>query len=378
MESIGTLAGGIAHDLNNHLGPIMMAAQLLRMNGTTPEGAKYLETIESSAKRGAEIVKQILSFARGVQGERVQLQLKHLVVEIADVARDTFPRSIQIRTHFAKDIQPVLGDSTQLHQILLNLCVNARDAMPDGGSLNIEVANEAVDDLFARQNPGAKPGPHVAITVTDSGTGIPPQIMERIFDPFFTTKDQNKGTGLGLSTVLGIAQSHGGFITVHSELKRGTRFRVYLPSVNAPEAEAGPRPAASIPRGQGESVLVVDDEPDMREIAKHTLEYYGYQVITAKDGVDALAVFGRSEHHFDLVLTDLSMPHLDGPALIRVIQRMNPRVKIIAMTGMLDETGSGLMDIGDAISQLEKPFTAEKLLKIVYDTLHPEMEGKEE
>jgi PAS domain S-box-containing protein len=376
MESIGTLAGGIAHDLNNHLGPIMMATQLLRMSGTTAEGAKFLETIETSARRGAEIVKQILSFARGVEGERVQLQLKHLVLEMAGVAQETFPRSIEIRTRIARDLQPVLGDSTQLHQILLNLCVNARDAMPDGGALNIEVENVTVDELYARQNPGAKAGPHVAITVSDTGTGIPPQIMDRIFDPFFTTKGQNKGTGLGLSTVMGIIRSHGGFITVQSELRKGTRFTVYLPAITTPAVKNDNQTASHLPRGLGELILIVDDEPGMRDIARQTLEFYGYRVVTAKDGVDALAIFGRPDSHFDLVLTDMSMPHLDGPSLIRVIQRMAPHVKIVAMTGMVDDLASGMPEIGETIPQLEKPFNTERLLNIVSSTLRPAEAGR--
>src|SRR5438552_6805592 len=217
MESIGTLAGGIAHDLNNVLTPILLAIKLLRDEATNHGARELLNTLESSAHRGASIVQQVLSFARGVEGERSVFQIKHPLSEIIGIVKDTFARSVQIATRIHKDLWPVFGDPTQLHQVFMNLCVNARDAMPQGGKLQIEAANVFIDENYARMQPEAKAGPYVVVTISDTGVGMPPAILSKIFEPFFTTKDVGKGTGLGLSTVLGIVRSHGGLVNVYSE-----------------------------------------------------------------------------------------------------------------------------------------------------------------
>ena len=297
MESIGTLAGGIAHDLNNTLGPIIMSIDLLKMNCPDQSSQELLAIISSSAQRGADMVSQVLSFARGVEGRRMEVQVKHLVREIEKIVNDTFLKNIQVRTIIPNDLWTVRGDPTQLHQVLLNLCLNARDAMPAGGILTISVENLTLDAQYAGQslNVEAEAGPYIFIQVKDSGGGMSSETMERIFDPFFTTKELGKGTGLGLSTTAAIVKSHGGFIRVYSEVGKGTTFKIYLPAQVEPTA-AEAEHAAEMPRGNGELILVVDDEAAVREITQQTLQAFGYRAIVATDGADAVAVFARQGH----------------------------------------------------------------------------------
>lgn len=258
MESIGTLAGGVAHDLNNILAPIMMSAPLLRQGLGPRETETLVHNIETSAQRGADIVKQLLAFARGMKGERVVINLRHMVEEMAKIVRDTFPKNITVQSKASRDLWPIVGDPTHVHQVLLNLCINARDAMPNGGSITIAAENMTVDEHYVNFEPDAKPGPYVVLRVTDTGIGIPQEILDKIFDPFFTTKEHGKGTGLGLSTVLGIAKSHNGFLNVHSEVGKGTAFSCFFPAT--PNAKADPRAEKkALPRGNGETNLVVDD-----------------------------------------------------------------------------------------------------------------------
>lgn len=231
MESIDTLAGGIAHDLNNMLTPIMLSLRMLKEKFTDEQSRKLLDILETNSRRGANLIKQVLSFARGVEGERNPLQLACSLTEIEKIAKETFPRNIEIRTDIQKDLFTISGDATQLHQVIMNLCVNARDAMPEGGILCITAWNFLIDENYARTNTEAKVGSYIVITVSDTGTGIPSRLLNRIFEPFFTTKEPGKGTGLGLSIALAIVKSHGGFINVDSEVGKGTTFRVYLPAV---------------------------------------------------------------------------------------------------------------------------------------------------
>lgn len=283
MESIGTLASGIAHDINNVLTPIMLSLQLLKEKFMDDGSQKLINTLERSAQRGASLIKQVQSFARGVECERVTLQVTHLISEIKQIAKQTFPRSIEIRTNTPKDLWTISGDATQLHQVLMNLCVNARDAMPDGGILSISAENLFIDEDFARINIEARIGHHIVISITDTGTGIHPEILDRIFEPFFTTKEPGKGTGLGLSTALAIVKSHGGFINVCSEVEKGTVFKVYLPTTTITEIQKADKQLHELPRGHGESILVVDDESQIREITSSILERSGYRVLTAND-----------------------------------------------------------------------------------------------
>ena len=358
MESIGTLAGGIAHDLNNVLGPIMLSLELLKMSFPDEASQELIGIIEGSARHGSEMVRQVLSFARGVEGQRLNIDVADLVHDIEKITKDTFLKHITVRTSVPPDRWSVIGDPTQLHQVLLNLCVNARDAMPGGGQLIITAENVTIDAHYADVNLDAKAGPFVVFRVEDSGAGIRPDILDRIFDPFFTTKEVGKGTGLGLSTSMAIVKSHGGFIRAYSEIGRGSKFNVYIPARAAATKDVGV-PVTELPRGRGELVLVVDDEPAVRQITQQTLEAFGYRVLVAVDGADAVAVYARRSDDIAVVLTDMMMPVMDGPSTIRVLRKMNPAVRIIAASG-LDANAHG---VGLGISHfLPKPYAADRLL----------------
>jgi PAS domain S-box-containing protein len=364
MESIGTLAGGIAHDLNNILAPIMMSIDILKLTAQDPQAKTILKTIEVSAKRGADIVRQVLSFARGLEGARTEIQPKHLLKDLETITKDTFPKNIRLQFSVPNDIWTILGDPTQVHQILLNLCVNARDAMPNGGNLTISVENCTLDDAYVAMNIQAKPGRYINIAVTDSGTGMPPAVVDKIFEPFFTTKELNKGTGLGLSTVMAIVKSHDGVINVYSEPGQGTTFNVYLPAMEiSSEARKEQTEKASLPRGNGETILLVDDEASILVITSQTLQAFGYRVLTATDGAEAVAIYAQHRHEIAVVLTDMMMPIMDGPATIRALTKIDPEVKIIAASGLnanaevAKVSGMGLKHF------LTKPYTAGTLLK---------------
>jgi two-component system cell cycle sensor histidine kinase/response regulator CckA len=369
MESIGTLAGGIAHDMNNILSPILMSVDMLQTMSTGPDGERWLGMIRENADRGAELIKQVLTFARGMAGERITVQLKHIVKDLVAVLKETFPKSINVKFSVEPDLWTVSADPTQIHQILMNLCINARDAMPQGGTLTINARNVHLDENYARMHIDADPGPYVLITVVDIGTGMPRDVQERIFDPFFTTKSVGEGTGLGLSTALTLVKSHGGFINVYSEEKKGTQFSIYFPSAEAEEKAmpAGQQPALT--RGEGQTVLVVDDEDNIRLITQATLEKYGYTVVTATDGTHALAQYAQHQKEVALVLTDMAMPYMDGTALIRALKRMTTDAKVIAMSGLLNPEQTAELDSMNVDAYLSKPFTADKLIDTIADVL---------
>lgn len=369
LESIGTLASGIAHDLNNILAPILMSASIL--HDLVPADSRGITmAVEDSARRGADIVKQVLTFARGIEGERATLQARHLIREIEEITRETFSKSITIVGNAPKDLWPIVGDATQLHQILLNLCINARDAMPDGGTLKITAENLDIQECDMVIHPDAKAGPYVAIGVADTGTGIPPKILDKIFDPFFTTKEVGKGTGLGLSTVLGITRSHGGFIKVYSEPGKGTMFKVYIPATPGEKLSSVTIESPEMPSGNGEWILVADDETAVRKVTEAVLRRNGYNVIAAIDGIEALTIYAQRMTQIRIVLTDVMMPLLDGAKLTRALKRMNNDVAIIAATGQADESRqSELRQLG-AKAILLKPFRTEKLLTTLHETIH--------
>ncbi len=369
LESIGTLAAGVAHDLNNILSPILLVAPLLRAGTISGEEKEtFLTLVQASAECGANLVKQMLTFARGADGERVLVQPSHLIEEVAKIAGQTFPKSITIRTEYPQDLWMIEGDPTQLQQVLLNLCVNARDAMPEGGTLRLTIENFEVDEHYASMTTGARPGPHVLLQVSDQGRGIPRHVIDKIFDPFFTTKQVGQGTGLGLSTVLGIVKNYGGFMNVFSEPGQ-TCFRVFLPASNAATSEAVVSDPQIVPNGQGEKILIVDDEPCIRTAAQRVLEGWGYETLVAEDGVSALALYAQQPDKIDLILTDLVMPLMDGLMLIRAVRKLHPAQKIILSTGR-DQTmeSTEIRSLGvDAC--LAKPHSREKLLLTLEETL---------
>jgi PAS domain S-box-containing protein len=370
MESIGTLAGGIAHDLNNMLSPIMMAVELLKMKVTDAASQSILTTLQASAERGAEMVKQILSFARGTEGQRVPLQVKPVVHDIEKMVQHTFPKSIELQTSIPTDLWPILADATQLHQIMMNLCVNARDAMPHGGQLTITAENRSLGENYAQMNIESKPGPYVMLTVTDTGTGIPGDVLDRIFDPFFTTKELGKGTGLGLSTVAGIVKNHSGFLNVYSEVGKGTQFAAYLPAIPSAQAKEAGKGVSQLPVGEGELILVVDDEAGIRQITKATLETHAYQVLTAQDGTEALALYARHRGEIQAVVIDMMMPILDGPTTIRALRKLDPHARIIAVSGLAANGKAAEAGNLEVQRFLPKPFTAKTLLTVLRDVLN--------
>ena len=365
LESLGTLASGIAHDLNNMLTPILAISQLLplKLSNVDKTSSEMLKILEANAKRGADLVKQVLSFARGNEGKRTVLQVKHILKDIEQFAKGTFPKSITIERNFPQNLWTVSGDATQLHQVFMNLVVNARDAMTEGGILSIEAENKFIDESYARMNIEAKVGSYVLVTISDTGIGISPQIIDRIFDPFFTTKEVGKGTGLGLSTVLGIIKNHGGFIEVSSEIAKSTQFRVYLPSIEGDVLAISER--EQLPTGNNELILVVDDEVAICEIIKTTLETYNFRVITAQDGIDAIAKYVQHKDKINLVLIDIMMPSMDGVTTIRTLQQMNPQVQIIAMSGLVSNEALTQSNNIDIQGFLAKPFNAGDLLNIL-------------
>jgi nitrogen-specific signal transduction histidine kinase len=371
LESVGRLASGIAHDLNNILAPMLMVPPLLREAIPDPELRKMLDLIETNAQRGSNIIKQLLTFGRGLEGERVPVQLRALVTDMSGIIRETFHKNIITRRETPLDTWLVSGDATQLHQVLMNLCVNARDAMPEGGTLTLKLENQEFDESFARMTPGAKPGRYVCLSVTDTGEGIAPEHLDKIYDPFFTTKELGKGTGLGLSMVLGIVQSHGGFIQVHSQPGRGTQFKVYLPASETAEAQPASQANQPLPQGGGELVLVVDDESSVRQVTRKLLERNGYHVIEAAEGADGITQYVAHRQEVQVVVTDLAMPVMDGPAFIRVLRRLNPQVRVIAVSGYQSKS-SLPPDLGvPGEAHLSKPFTGAMLLQAMQRVLHP-------
>jgi two-component system, cell cycle sensor histidine kinase and response regulator CckA len=372
LESVGMLASGIAHDLNNVFTPILASAELLPMKfpDTDDRTRELLQMLGDSARRGADLVKQILSFGRGSEGRKISLQPGHLLLEVARVAKQTFPKTIDIRSDVTTGaLWTVVADATQLHQILMNLCVNARDAMPTGGTLKINAANCVIDSTYAQMNIEAHLGSHVVMTIADTGIGIAPNVIDRIFDPFFTTKALGQGTGLGLSTVIGIVKNHGGWVTVYSEIGQGTTFKVYLPASSVPDLSSSAMPERR--RGQGELVLVVEDETLVQQSTKNALEEYNYTTLTANDGIDAIALYAEHSDAIDIVLMDLMMPTLDGLTAARTLKKLNPNVKIITTSGLI--TNRQKVEAAEISVQafLSKPYTVQELLTVLYQVLHP-------
>jgi PAS domain S-box-containing protein len=378
MESIGTLAGGISHDLNNVLAPIMMSIELLKLeSGNDPRRERILDAIHVSCCRGADLVRQVLTFARGLDGRRVAVLLPQMINEIEGIISSTFPRNIRVSTEVAPDLWPVIGDPSQLHQVLLNLAVNARDAMTQGGALILTATNLPIDAQYAATIKGSKrgpnqetkPGPYVLLQVIDTGKGMSHETQARIFEPFFTTKPVGQGTGIGLATVHTVVKSHDGFLEVESEPGNGTTFKIFLPADPELRVQQPVTVLKELPKGRNELILVIDDEASILSITQQTLEAFGYSVITAADGAQAVALFARHVPPVSLVLTDMMMPIMDGPATIRVLKSIDRNVRIIAVSGLSDRDNVLRASEAGIHDFLPKPYTAETLLLLVREVL---------
>lgn len=375
LESIGTLAGGIAHDLNNILQPILLSIQLLKPGVTGKKYERILNVVESSAERGADLIRQVLSFARGVESVKQPLNVKYLISDVLKIMKETFPKSIAIKTYTDGETRSIVGDYTQLHQVILNICVNARDAMQAGGELAISTRNMSTAEDAAGKYYDLEPGEYVEITITDTGSGIEPENIDKIFDPFFTTKDLDKGTGLGLSTAYGIIKEHGGQIHVESILGKGSRFVVYLPVLPEKEQQTpGPYDRDGIACGKGETILIVDDEAAVLDITRAILEEFGYKVITANNGYEALDIISDGKKKIDAAVVDMMMPMIGGKTVIRSFRKKQPGIKIISASGYQREHELIEMDDDQLDAFLSKPFKAETLLETLRNVLDKEGE----
>jgi len=374
MDCLGAIAAGVAHDLNNILAPILMSVDLLRSSPGAMAEKDFLELLHTSATRGTEVVRQLLIFGRGLEVRRSHVQVRTLLLEMARLIQETFPKTITVETSLPRDLWLISADPTQIHQVLLNLCVNARDAMAHGGVLTITAENQIVDETAAAEAPDARPGKFVRLTVTDTGTGMAPETLDKIFEPFFTTKEPGKGTGLGLATALGIVKGHEGFLQVHSRRGEGTRFEIYLPAMagsEAPEADkalARPPP----PKAHGEVILLVEDEDAMRAVGRQMLISNGYRVLTARNGAEGILKYSRHRNDILAVVTDLVMPVMDGAAFIRALRELSPRTRIIAMSGLAPEAAP---DQPQADAFITKPFETEELIQTLQQVLNSPERG---
>jgi hypothetical protein len=372
METLGTLASGIAHDLNNVLTPITLALEILQTKyGGDEKTMRLLSTLESTINRGTGVVKQILAFARGSEAKREHLDPATIIQDMKRIMEETFPKSITASANVEQGTGLILADKTRIHQMLMNLCVNACDAMPKGGSLSISVRSMKIDENYSKMSAPANPGDYVLIQVSDTGIGIKKEDMEKLFEPFFTTKESGKGTGLGLSIVKGIVEGYGGFIEVESELSKGTTFRVYLPAEKLQESPIRIELEVKPRLGHGELLIIADDEAAIREITKSTLEVYGYNVLDAADGSEAVALFAQHSNEVVLLLTDMVMPVMDGAATIRALRKLKPDLKIIASTGYTDDVRHDDL-LKEVNAVLKKPYTAGTLMKSITQVLEDE------
>lgn len=370
MESIGALVSGIAHDLNNALVPILMGCGFLRSEPLNDEAQQILTTMETSARRGADMLRHVLAFARGVESKKSPVQFKLLLREMEKIARDAFPKSIRTRAEYGNDLWPVSGFATQLYQVLMNLCINARDAMPNGGQLTLRAENVQLDQNAGKLHPDARAGAFLLLSISDTGEGMPPDIIEKIFQPFFTTKELRGGTGLGLSTSLDIIKVHGGFITVKSQIGQGSQFSIYLPALTGPIVSESEPELSKLPSGNGEVILLVDDEVSICEITKAALENYGYRVLVANSGPEAVTICAEKRGQIKLAITDTAMPFMDGHATSIALKKIDPALKIImASGGAPDKNENEVPRDVEIAAFAPKPYTVEKLLTVVHEVL---------
>ncbi|MFN8362070.1 MAG: PAS domain S-box protein [Candidatus Kapaibacterium sp.] len=371
LESIGTLASGIAHDLNNVLTPVVLGMELIKLKVSDDTIRQRINTIIATVKRGSGLISQVLSFARGAQEERAPINIKYNIDEVVKIARETFPKEIDVQLDLPSHDLIIDANSTQIHQIILNLCINARDAMEEkGGILTIGARHIIADDALAHRFLDVKLGyTYVAITISDTGCGIPEELREKIFEPFFTTKEVGKGTGIGLTTVFSIVNRHDGFLDLRSEVNVGTSFTVYFPAVVQDKAEHVTTSPEIAESNHPETILLVDDEDLIRAIAEDVLLAYGYTVITAVNGADAVQMYELRGHEIDLVVTDVMMPVMNGIELITKLKSINPDVKTIGASGLMHgDTSKRLIEAG-ATGLLVKPYTADQLINAVREII---------
>ncbi|HUS34587.1 MAG TPA: response regulator [Verrucomicrobiae bacterium] len=375
IQTIGELSGGIAHDLNNALSPIVMASELLGEEVTSESGKRMLELMRASGRRCADMVKQILSFSRGKGQAMELLDPCDIVEELAALTRETFPRLITIETNCEPRVNHFQGNLTQMHQVMMNLLVNARDAITRDGTIRISAKNVLLHAYPSKMLDKPADGPFVSIAISDTGSGIPPTILDKIFEPFFTTKDVGKGTGLGLSTVFAIVKSHGGFLELTTDVGKGTTFELFFPAHVREPRDPAKDATAALPAARGEQLLIVDDEVGLLAMVKTTLETLGYRVLTASDGLEAVKLLENSRADIDLVLTDWNMPVMSGAELIRKIHGAYPDLKLVVVTG---GGGDGEANIAGLPVEgvLQKPYTTEAMLKVIREVLGKTQSGR--
>ena len=368
--SLATLADTLARELRAAVEPVLLASQLLRVR-TQADTSHWPNSPESQPRRVADLMQQVESLGRSTHAQKIELSLRSVLTEIERQIRQAVAPGVVVATSSTEDLWSVAGDPDALRQAVLNLCVNAREAMPKGGQLDVVAENLVLREADLRLRNGGRPGSYVVVTVADTGCGIAPENLSRIFTPFFTTKEHGQAVGMGLTTVQAIVRAHGGFVTADSEVNRGSRFRLYLPATTAAKAPEVTQPRRSFPRGNGECILLVDDEAGFRDITQVTLEKYGYRVITANDGAEGMTLFMRHRQDVQLVLTDIVMPVMDGAALIRSLHKMGASVRYLAVSGLVEREKVMVATSapGVQVEFLAKPFATEKLLTIVRELL---------
>jgi two-component system cell cycle sensor histidine kinase/response regulator CckA len=375
MEAIGQLAGGVAHDFNNLLTAIVGYAELMTMRLTSGDPLlRDVGEIRKAADRAAGLTRQLLAFGRKQLLAPKVVDLNAIVTHMENLLRRVIGEDIRLVSRLAPALRPVRVDPGRVEQVILNLAVNARDAMPDGGSLTVETENVEIE--HAGDHDGLQPGRYVLLSVTDTGTGMDESVRSRVFEPFFTTKEQGKGTGLGLSTVYGIVRQSGGHVSVESEPGKGACFRVWLPQEQAAAGLAGGEPSAEPGRAStgSETVLVVEDEHTVRELARHVLELHGYRVLDAKDAFDALAVATAHPGRIDLLVTDIVMPGTSGPELAEQLKELRPELSVLFVSGYTSHAAVQGRTLVSGSDFLQKPFTPADLARAVRAVLDQSLE----
>ncbi|MEA3359279.1 MAG: PAS domain S-box protein [Thermodesulfobacteriota bacterium] len=370
MESIGTLAGGISHDFNNLLQSILGYTQIILLHKDREDlDFDKLMQIEKSAKRAGYLTQNLLAFSRKVESKLRPVDLNREVMQVEKLLRRTIPKMIDIELHLENDIKVINADPVQVEQIIMNLCVNSRDALPDGGRLIIKTENAALDEEYCIMHPGATPGEYVLLSISDNGSGMDKLTLGRIFEPFFTTKETGKGTGLGLSMVYGLVKNHGGYITCDSELEQGTTFKLYFPLTIEVMSSEPSITEETMPDGGNETILLVDDEAYLRKLGRDILEKFGYRVLTANDGESAFELYRNEGDNISLIILDLIMPGMGGKKCLEEILRVDPHVNVIIASGYPIDQPEREALLKGARAFIDKPYKLRHVLKVVQEVL---------